>query len=84
MKKRFGSSITDRAMAAAVAHVIVRLSHKHPWIAADLLVAGLGRGVKVGVDEIAKHLRGRMEKPRTTEETLLLEATNDDRQNRID
>lgn len=75
MEKRFGHSIADRAAAAAVAHVILRLVRKHPWVAADLLLAGLGRGGTVGLREIARHLRGKVQKRQAIgKKPLLLEA----------
>ena len=76
MEKRFGDSISDRAAAAAVAHVILRLVRTHPWLAADLLLAGLGRGGIVGLREIASHLHRKMRKQQMIDtKTLLLEVS---------
>jgi len=75
LERRFGASVADRAAAAAVAHIILRLVRKHPWIAADLVIAGLGRAGKVGLREIARDLRAKMHERRATEtKPLLLEA----------
>ena len=57
------------------AHVVLRLPRKHPWIAADFLVAGIGRGGKLGVREIARLLRGKMQRRQVNEKEILrLEA----------
>jgi hypothetical protein len=75
LEKRFGASVADRAAAAAVAHIILRLVCKHPWIAADLVIAGLGRAGKVGLREIATDLRAKMHERRAFEtKPLLLQA----------
>lgn len=75
LERRFGASVADRAAAAAVAHIVLRLVRKHPWIAADLVIAGLGRGGTVGLREIAKDLRAKITEHRAVEpKPLLLEA----------
>jgi len=46
MEKRFGHSIADRAAAAAVAHVLLRLARKHPGLPQIFSLPGWGAAEK--------------------------------------
>jgi hypothetical protein len=50
-RSRTGKGLIKQAKAAAAVKIVKKLVREHPLIAADLVVAGLSRAARVGMEE---------------------------------